>query len=232
MHPPFTPDQFFDVLVAYNESVWPAQLVWVALALLAVALPLSPSIRSDRAIATILGAMWIWMGVVYHWMFFARINPAAIGFGAAFVLEGAMILIYGFRRDGLRFSIDQDVFGVIGWILVCYALVLYPLLGIVLGHRYPEQPTFGLPCPGTILTMGLLLWGKPKVPLAVLLIPVLWSIIGSSAVILFGVIEDAILPLAGLVGGGLVLLKNHRFDRDSKTPSRAAKASVVPAATE
>lgn len=210
MNPPFTSKQFFDVLVDYNESVWPAQLVWVTLALLAIALTLRGSARADRTIAAILSLLWLWMGIVYHWLFFVSINPAAVVFGAAFVVEGILLLIYGFRKGGLRFAMEPDVFGIVGGCFAFYALVLYPIFAVLLEHRYPEQPTFGLPCPGTIFTMGILLWGRPRVPWVLVVIPVLWSIIGSSAVGYFGVIEDAMLPVAAIGGAGLILWKNRR----------------------
>lgn len=48
-----------------------------------------------------------------------------------------------------------------------------PSLGVAIGHTYPAQPTFGLPCPTTIFTFGLLLWVRPPVPWSLLVIPVL-----------------------------------------------------------
>ena len=38
-----------------------------------------------------LAAFWAWTGLVYHIGFFAAINPLAFAFGAAFVLESALL---------------------------------------------------------------------------------------------------------------------------------------------
>ena len=40
------------------------------------------------------------------------------------------------------------------------ALVAYPVLSAMLGREFPEMPTFGLPCPTTIFTLGLLAFLK------------------------------------------------------------------------
>jgi hypothetical protein len=209
MNPPFTAQQFFESLAAYNESVWPLQLVWVVLALLIVGLSVGSKIWFDRLIGVILSVMWVWMAIVYHWLFFLPINDAALVFGAAFMLEGLLLLFYGLKRRPLRFAADLDVYGIIGLVLVVYALVLYPLLGVAFGHRYPAQPTFGLPCPTTIFTIGILLWVRPKIPWSVLVIPVLWSLIGLGAAWSFGVMEDVMLPVGVVTGVVFVVMKNR-----------------------
>ena len=210
MGTPFSAEEFFAVFVAYNTAVWPLQLGLLALALGAVVVAFRGSERAGRAVCAILAFLWIWMGVAYHWLFFADINPAARLFAGIFVVEGGMLGWLAIRATSLRFRPALDVCGLAGGLLITYSLVLYPLLGAVVGHRYPAQPTFGLPCPTTIFTMGLLLWARPTVPWAVLVVPVLWSVVGTTAVALFGVIEDAMLPVAGVVGGALVVLRDRR----------------------
>jgi hypothetical protein len=196
MQLPFDSYQFFDVFGRYNTAVWPAQIALTLAAFGAVGLALHPRAWSDRAIAFILGALWLWMGGVYHLVFFRRINPAAIGFGALFVLEGVLLIIGGWRRR-LRFTRTPTISRLLGVTLITYALLIYPILAHVLGHRYPGTPSFGLPCPTTILTLGLLTWAGPRCPWGVLIIPLLWSAVGAWAAVQLGVWEDL-----GLVGAG------------------------------
>jgi hypothetical protein len=60
------------------------------------------------------------------------------------------------------------------------------------------MPTFGVPCPTTLYTTGILLMsGHVRWPL--LAIPLAWSIIGGSAALLLGMTPDYALLLAGLV---------------------------------
>jgi hypothetical protein len=208
--PPFSPEEFFEVFTLYNQAVWPAQVFFLLLAVAATGLALKGRGWAGRTVFSILGVLWLWMGVAYHWMFFTRVNTAAWAFGALFVAQGLLLFWFGLRGDRARFAPGGDLFTWAGGALILYGLVLYPLLGMALGHRYPAQPTFGLPCPTTIFTVGILLWARPKVPWALLVVPAVWSVIGFSAVRFFGVLEDAVLPVAGILGGGLILWKNRR----------------------
>jgi hypothetical protein len=60
------------------------------------------------------------------------------------------------------------------------------------------SPTFGAPCPVVIYTFGMLLLAR-RVPFWLLIIPTLWAIIGTSAVIAFGVVQDIGLVISAVV---------------------------------
>jgi len=88
--------------------------------------------------------------------------------------------------------------------------MLYPLLGIATGHRYPELPMFGItPCSVTIFTFGMLLLTSRPPPIALLVIPVLWSLMGGSAAILLNVQQDWLLLVSGIVTVGLMLVRTR-----------------------
>jgi hypothetical protein len=195
---PFDSAQFFDVFRQYNTAVWPAQPVLTGLGLLAAVLAFRPRPGSDRIVAGILAALWAWMGTVYHLHFFRPINSAAVGFGALFVAQAIVFLWYGIARSRLRFHAPRSAPGILGGLVLIYAFVLYPLLARSLGHLYPASPTFGLPCPTTIATLGLLLWAVPPLTLATLVIPLVWAAVGTSAAVYLGVREDFGLGFAGL----------------------------------
>jgi hypothetical protein len=197
MRLPFDTHQFFSVFVRYNTAVWPAQVALTLAALCAVALALWPRRGSDRTIAVILGVLWLWMGVVYHLVFFRSINPAAVVFGVLFILEGVLLIVFGGWLGRLRFAWTPTISGLLGAALISYALLVYPTLTLVLGHQYPAAPTFGLPCPTTIVTLGLLALTSSRPPLSVLAIPLLWSAVGVSAAVQLGIWEDLGLVAAG-----------------------------------
>jgi hypothetical protein len=67
---------------------------------------------------------------------------------------------------------------------------VYPAISYALGHRYPAAPTFGLPCPTTIFTLGLLVWAGTALPRRVLIVPLLWALVGTSAALSLGMVED------------------------------------------
>ncbi len=212
---PFTIEQFLEVFAAYNRAVFPMQVILVSAALVAMFLAVKTSKSSNRFVSAILVFFWLWMGVAYHLLFFSRINRAAFFFGAFFIFQAVILFYAGVLKDELTFRFRFDTSGVIGALLILYALVVYPLLGFVFGHVYPQSPTFGLPCPTTIFTFGLLLWTDKKMPWYVLPIPLLWSLIGVAAALSLGIREDIALPLAGVIGTAILL-----WHKPQKTRSR------------
>ena len=221
MRLPFTPEAFFDVFERYNEAVWPAQVALALLALVAVGLAVrGEGVARARGVAGVLALLWLWMGVVYHLAFFRAINPAAVAFGVAFVAQAALLVWYGVLRARLAFRPRLDARGVSGGLLLAYALVGYPLLGAALGHGYPASPTFGLPCPTTIFTLGLLLWAAPPAPWPVLVIPLGWAIVGTSAAVQLGVREDFGLGVAALAVVVLTVTARLRHGPAGLEPAR------------
>jgi hypothetical protein len=194
---PFTPDQFLEVFAAYNRAVWPAQLVAYLLGLAMVVALLRPSGQSHRVIGVGLGLMWLWTGVVYHASFFARINPAAMAFAALFVVQGLLFAHAALTRSDLHFLAGRGPRTWVGWALIVYSALLYPLIGVA-GHGYPAMPMFGItPCPVTLFTFGVLLVAQGPVPRRLLIIPFLWALVGGSAAFLLAVPQDWPLLLSG-----------------------------------
>jgi hypothetical protein len=202
---PFTVEQFRSVFVRYNLWVSPAPWVLYGLALSGIVLLASGARRFYRIIYFILALFWLWSGVVYHIGFFTAINPAAYLFGGLFIAEGLLLAWFGLRPSQPSLEFSSKTRFLTGAFLVCFALVIYPAISFLVGHRYPATPTFGLPCPTTLFTMGVLLWSKPPLPPRIVLIPLLWSAIGLTAAVQLGMYEDFLL-LLGLLTGSLVLL--------------------------
>lgn len=210
MNLPFTVDQFLEVFEKYNLAVFPLQVVLYLLALASIYLAVKKLKCSDTAISLILSLLWLWMGVVYHLIFFTSINKAAYLFGSLYIVQAVLFLFYGVIKKQPSFLFKSDIYGWTGVVLMLYALVIYPVIGYSLGHRYPASPTFGLPCPTTIFTFGLLLWTDKKCPFMLLIIPFLWSLVGFSAALSLGILEDAGLFVAGLLATLLLLVKNYK----------------------
>lgn len=213
MKTPFTPEQFFDVFRIYNTTVFPLQILFYALAFFAVYVSFKKIPGSGKYASLILAYLWFWMGGVYHIIFFTAINKAAYIFGAAFMIQAVLIFYFGVYKNVFSFEYSPDAKGVAGLILILYALFLYPLIGTFSGHTYPFSPTFGLPCPTTIFTFGIMLWNRKQRCWPVMVIPIIWSIFGFAAVLQLGVAEDSVLPAAGLISFLFMILtkkdKNH-----------------------
>jgi hypothetical protein len=194
---PFTIEQFFEVFARYNLALWPWQIAAVLAGIAVVALLWREARSSAVAITLILSAMWLINGIGYHWTYFAAVNPAARLFAAAFVLQGLLLAGVAFTQSDLRFRVRRVPTSLFGLACVAFALALYPLVGWLVGHRYPATPMFGVaPCPTTIFTIGVLVQGPWRQMRWLLVIPGLWAAVGGSASILLGVPQDYALVAA------------------------------------
>jgi len=219
---PFTVEQFFDVFATYNTAIWPIQVLFYLLGVVALAAAIRESKLSSRIVPGILAFFWIWMGGFYHILYFRMINPAAWIFGIFYILQGLLFLLVGTIFGRLSFRLNLKPFPIIGGCFILYAMVVYPLLGISFGHSYPRAPMFGVaPCPTTIFTFGILLWATKCVPAYLLLIPLLWSFVGMSAAVNLRVPQDYGLVVAGILGTVMILIQNRKAKRMAQQPAPA-----------
>jgi Family of unknown function (DUF6064) len=219
---PFTRDEFFDLFTAYNASLWPAVVVlWVASALACERL-MSSRRSPDRWISGLLAVHWAWSAIAYHVAFFTRINPAAWWFAVIFLVQAALLVWSGLIRGELSFRSSRTAWTPIGWLLMVYAL-LYPAITAVEHGSIVRIPTFGLPCPTTIFTAGvLLLASAPRRSLAI--IPIIWSAIGGSAALLLGISADYALPVAGVALAVFALQQAKTLSGTTVPPQRSSVA--------
>ena len=201
---PFSSEQFFDAFRGYNTAVWPMQWLLNSIGLVAVALLWQGRRRPLQFVSLALVLLWLWCGIVYHFLFFAPINPAAWLFGALFVAQGVLFLWKAIMPMPVRIGKAASVQRWFGWSLITYAILIYPALGFVLGHRYPHAATFGLPCPTTIFTIGVLMVTASAFRRSVFIVPILWCVVGSVAAFELGVWQDLGLIVAG--AGALIAL--------------------------
>ena len=214
--PPFSRDDFFGVFVRYNESMWPLPLLLVAAGLAVAVLASSASRRSRRLMAT-LAALWAYAAIAYHLAFLTSLTSAGLLFAALFLAEAVLLAWHGVRARRLHLAVPLDrTSRLVGVALVAYALIGYPAVAELVGQRYPAVPTFGLPCPTTIFTFGVLAWCVRPVPRSVLVVPLVWTLVAMSAAIAFGIVEDFALPIAALV---TVIVLHRRATRTSTSAS-------------
>lgn len=218
MNLPFSQEQFLEVFSDYNQSVYPAQPVLLILAAAGLILVFKSPEWKDKAISAFLAFLWAWMGFVYHLLFFSPINKAAYLFGMLFLVEAGFFLWYGAIRGRLKFRFGKNISGYTGVACIVLALLVYPALGLLLGRAYPQSPTFGLPCPTTIYTFGMLLLIGKKIPASLSIVPLFWAVIGFTAAISLGIWEDISLLLAAMAFAG-VLLVSHRKNRSLRSRS-------------
>ncbi|MGE5351070.1 MAG: DUF6064 family protein [Syntrophothermus sp.] len=210
MQLPFTTEEFLNVFAEYNTSIFPLQILFVLLAFVLIYLAYRNFKHSNLVINLSLAFYWLWIGVVYHISFFSSINKAAYLFGALFILQGLLFIYTGAIRKELNYSTGRSIEAYFGWAFIAYALIIYPIMGMISGHSYPKSPTFGLPCPTVIFTFGMFLFVKNRFPYYMLIIPFLWSILGFSAAMQLSVAEDFGLGFAGVIGLLLIIYYNRK----------------------
>jgi hypothetical protein len=193
---PFTPDQFFGVFAEYNRLFWPVVAAWWCATVAALLMVWRNPSRWSRMLALFLAVLWLWNAVAYHAWLFTRINAAAWLFAGFFAVQGVLFLSE--RGRPLTFFSSGGAMQAIGVALTAYALA-YPMLTLALGHSYPATPTYGLPCPTAILTIGLLLTVQGGPPMYLALIPMAWGFIGGSAAMFLRVPTDYVLLAAGFL---------------------------------
>jgi hypothetical protein len=203
---PFSRDAFLDVFAAYNQALWPFVVaLWLCTGVLVAALISGRRVRAMPRL--LLAGHWVWAGVMYHAIFFTAINPAAWVFAGAFVVQAAMLASASSLDRLIRLDV-RSLRGVASSALIIYSL-LYPLIAWADGFVYPQIPTFGVPCPTVILTIGLLLASSTE-SIALTAIPVVWSLIAASAAWSFGIHADFALPAAAvMLAGDLIMKRSH-----------------------
>jgi hypothetical protein len=86
-------------------------------------------------------------------------------------------------------------------------------VGALAGHTFPNAPTFGLPCPTTLFTFGLLLLAAPGLHRALVIGPLAWALVGGTAAFALGVPQDYGLFVAAVIGFYLLLPRAGRLRR-------------------
>ncbi|HSK97849.1 MAG TPA: DUF6064 family protein [Euzebyales bacterium] len=204
--------ELLDLFARYNRAVWPSHLLAYALAAAVLWLVARrPGPTTDRLATGLLAAMWLWLGVVYLGRYASQID-AMLGavYAVLFIVQAGSFVRAGIVRRDLSFTPGRGVAGWVGWTAIGYALVIYPLLGMALGHGWPQAPLFGMaPCPSTIFTLGLLLLAVPPLRRHLLIVPAVWAVLAPLAAVGHGVYEDLGLVVVGAVAVALVLARDR-----------------------
>jgi hypothetical protein len=169
----FSPRTYYRLFELYNESIWPAHIVAVAVA---VALILAVRRNDGRVVAALLALAWLWTSIAFHLDRYATINWAATYFAAAFALQAALLAWTGVIRDRLDFIALRDVAARVGFVLCALALMAQPFIGLLFGRAWTQAEVFALaPDPTAVATLGVLLMARHP-PWHLLVIPALWCI--------------------------------------------------------
>jgi len=196
----FGTSDVIEVFAAYNEALWPAPAALSLVAFVCVCLAMFPIQGRNRIASLLLASLWLWAGVVYQFWFFARLTPMGYLFALLFAAQAALIVRVGVIRGELQFWMHDGSRHLAGILLIFYALVAYPSISALIGRTFPSTPTFGVPCPLTIFTFGLLLLARAPYPRVLFAIPMVWAVVGTFLAMELKIREDlALIVAAALV---------------------------------
>jgi Family of unknown function (DUF6064) len=199
----FSPRTYYRLIERHNLTIWPAQLLALALGVVIAGLLHRPTRERDRATAAILAALWAWVGWTFVVGRYATINWAASYFAWLFAAEVLLLGWLGVVGASLRFGWRRDPAGLVGGALFVGSVALYPLLAPALGRGWTQSELFGIaPDPTVLGTLGLVLMseGSPRPRKALLTAPLVWCLLGGATLWAMGSPEAwIVLPAAVLV---------------------------------
>jgi hypothetical protein len=197
---PFSRAQFLGVFERYNSDFWPLEIAALMLGVAILWLLVRNHPRFTPIAAWGLALMWAWTGISYFWFAFSSISKAGQMFAPFFIFEAILLCFVAVNGQKLTQTTKQDWPTTLGAGLTAYALFAYPLIGPLLGERFARMPMFGVtPCALTLYTLGVFLMADRVFPRALWIIPLLWTIVGGGASLLFDMPQDLVLLGAGML---------------------------------
>jgi hypothetical protein len=193
-------DVFWTQVAAYNEATWPMAIAMViAGAFLTGKVFLRPGVETDKWVKAFLSFAFAWSGVVFFLIFLK--NPISVFAGVPLFLIASLLFAVDIRAQKTHFGPPEEAWKKAATAFWIALVLLYPVIGWPLGHRYPETllPTF--PCPLTVFAIALVAAAAPKVDKKVFVVLLPWALMGLPKC--FGALdcyEDCILFASGVYG--------------------------------
>lgn len=186
---------FWNVIGNYNEQTKIIQTGLLIFVIAAVVLSYMRKVNWAAKFA--LGIVHLFIGVV----FFAGYGTEPIQkfFALPLYLLCGILFLYESRHNKNDLLEKPTPFQ----ILLTVLYLLYPVISLALGNRFPQMVTYIMPCPIVSLSITVYAGYKRKNKLLLILLTV-WGLTGIKSVI-FSAYEDIILLICGFYGIALLV---------------------------
>jgi hypothetical protein len=204
-----TTETFWNQMGAYNEATLPVQISMMIIAVVLTYFVLvKANARANTLMKLFLSFAFAWTGIVFF-LIFARSIVSAVA-SALFIIVAILFALDIFKKK-IKFRLPVAIWQkylTVFWILLVF---LYPVIGMALGHHYPETCMPMAPCPLTVFAIALVAAAIPKVDRKVYIFLLPWAILSLPKCLgALDCYEDCILFAAG-VYGLLLLAKNWKI---------------------
>jgi Family of unknown function (DUF6064) len=192
----FSSRTYHRLFAHYNESVWPAHIAVLALALAVLVLVRRASENATRAITAILAGLWLWVAWAFHLERYATINWAALYLAAAFAVQALLLLWHAFVARPAVMQADT-LPARAGLAIFLFALLAQPGIAILFGRDWRQSEIFGLaPDPTAVATLGLLCLSA-RIPWLLFPIPLSWCAVTGLTLWAMEAPDALVAPIAG-----------------------------------
>jgi len=196
---PYTAEVYFAQIGQYVQATWPARWLLPGLLLIGIALAFGKVRWRARLVSAILASVWVWIGAIFHNLYFAELNFAAPVYAGLFVMEGVLLFESGVIHDQLDFDVRNSARIRPGLLLLLTGFLAYPLVDWLSGLNWQQLRWPGLaPTPTAIVTLGALSLAK-RAPARLYLIPVAWLVLAAGSGWMLNVNRDPVLAAVTIV---------------------------------
>jgi hypothetical protein len=192
------------IMNGYGASIWPAQIVFFAVAIvLAVLTMLKPGRVPDILIKLYLTVSFAWNGIMFYLIHARGLTGSLYGnflYCAIFMLVSALFAVDIFRHR-MSFSLPQARWQKHATIVLLVLTFCYPLIGKLLGHPATRLLFPGaIGCPTTALALVLLTTSLPRVDRTAYIVLLIFAIPATPflQIARYGVYEDGIMLGSGI----------------------------------
>lgn len=208
-------DCFWQSIAVYNSQLLWAQPVWFILAAAAAwLLAKRDSPVSRLAVRLFMAATCAWIAVVYFGIYAEcrAYNEIEV---AIWLL---MAFIWTFDAFDPCSCSERPKRRNLFAIVPLAAPVLYPILSLIFGHRWPDMTTPLMPCSVAVYMIGLILAFRARVNLVIVLIICHWMLLGITKAKVFSIPEDYLLVATTLPALWYFMCAYIRRQADSGHP--------------